>query len=53
MYLLIAGFPLTWKVGELIGQGKSGNFVGGPGILVACEQKQQFLSTFQGILATR
>jgi len=31
----------------------SGNFVGGQGILVACEQKRQFLSTYQGKVATR
>ena len=34
-------------------QGKSGNFVGGQGILVVFEQKRLFLSTFQGKVATR
>ena len=45
----LTGFPLTWKVRELIW---SGNFVGGQGILVACERKRRFLSTFQGKVAT-
>ena len=45
----LAGFPLTWKVSE--SQVKSGNFVGGQGILVACERKRRFLSTFQGKVA--
>jgi len=44
------GFPLTWKVGELIW---SGNFVGGQGMLVACKRKGRFLSTFQGKVAIR
>jgi len=47
----MAMFPLTWKVTE--SQGKSANVVGGQGILVACERKQRFLSTFQGKVATR
>jgi len=41
------------KSGNYFGQGKSGNFVGGQGILVACERKLRFLSTFQGKVATR
>jgi len=40
------------KVREF-GQGKSGNLFGGQGILIACERKRQFLSTFQGKVATR
>ena len=38
---------------HLESQGQSGNFVVGRGILVACERKWRFLSTFQGKVATR
>ena len=49
-----SGFPLTWKVresqgksGNQFGQGKSGNFVGGQGILVACERKRRLCLRFR------
>ena len=54
----ISEFPHTWKVREsqginLVRESQGLLLVVTQGILVACERKRRFLSTFQGKVATR